>query len=343
MLIANPIYDAVFKYLLEDLDIAREFLSVILGENIIEIAVKPQESARETADGIRVYRVDFKAVIELPDLTRKTILIELQKSKELFNIMRFRGYLANNYLKQEFTNKVLADGTLEKEPIPIIGIYFLGFPLKNIFAPVVRINRHYTDVATGEILKVKEDFVELLTHDCIIIQIYRLNGLMRNRLEAILELFNQSHIASADNHILDVHTEGDALIQKMLQRLYRASASEEVRNQMELEDEIDNLFSEQNAKLKQQAIEIAEKDRQLNERDRQLNEKDRQLSERDRQLNERDRQLRERDEKLAAEKQKAKMEKLNTARNLKTMGLSTAQICQATGLSADEIQDLSSI
>ena len=32
MIIANPIYDVVFKYLLEDVEIARELLSTILGE-----------------------------------------------------------------------------------------------------------------------------------------------------------------------------------------------------------------------------------------------------------------------------------------------------------------------
>jgi hypothetical protein len=336
MLIANPIYDAVFKFLLEDLDIAREFLSVILGENIVEIAVKPQEITRETPDGIRVYRVDFKAVIELPDQNRKTILIELQKSKELFNIMRFRGYLANNYLKQEFTHRVLADGTLEKEPLPITAIYFLGFPLASIKAPVICINRQYTDVATGEILNVKEDFIELLTHDCIIIQISRVRGQMRNRLEAILELFNQSYIASDDNHLLEVRAENDPLIQKMLHRLFRASASEEIRQQMDLEDELDKLLAEQNARLKQQAIEIAEKDKQL-EKTRKQVEKEKQKAETERQKAETERQ------KAETERQKAEIseQKLkNTARLLKQTGASVAEIAQATGLSVDEIEIL---
>jgi hypothetical protein len=30
LIIANPLYDVVFKYLLEDIDIARELLSTIL-------------------------------------------------------------------------------------------------------------------------------------------------------------------------------------------------------------------------------------------------------------------------------------------------------------------------
>ncbi|MDZ7880323.1 MAG: hypothetical protein U5L45_21785 [Saprospiraceae bacterium] len=44
MIIANPSYDVVFKYLLEDIDIARELLSTILGEEIMYLEVKPQET-----------------------------------------------------------------------------------------------------------------------------------------------------------------------------------------------------------------------------------------------------------------------------------------------------------
>jgi len=34
MIIANPLYDVVFKYLLEDGEIARELLSIILEEEV---------------------------------------------------------------------------------------------------------------------------------------------------------------------------------------------------------------------------------------------------------------------------------------------------------------------
>jgi hypothetical protein len=34
MILANPIYDVVFKYLLEDLEIAKELLSTILGVKV---------------------------------------------------------------------------------------------------------------------------------------------------------------------------------------------------------------------------------------------------------------------------------------------------------------------
>ena len=46
MIIANPIYNVVFKYLLEDLEIARLFLSRIIGEEIVEVRLQPQEHTR---------------------------------------------------------------------------------------------------------------------------------------------------------------------------------------------------------------------------------------------------------------------------------------------------------
>ena len=45
--IANPIYDVVFKYLMEDNAIAKLVISSIIGEEIIELEPKPQERTRE--------------------------------------------------------------------------------------------------------------------------------------------------------------------------------------------------------------------------------------------------------------------------------------------------------
>ena len=43
MIIANPIYDTVFKFLLEDLTIGKKLISVIIGEEVLELEVRPQE------------------------------------------------------------------------------------------------------------------------------------------------------------------------------------------------------------------------------------------------------------------------------------------------------------
>ena len=95
MIIANPLYDVVFKYLLEDIDIAREIIATILGEEITDLEVKPQETATEVLpDGnIHILRFDFKATIATATGEVKKVLIELQKIKLALNVVRFRRYL----------------------------------------------------------------------------------------------------------------------------------------------------------------------------------------------------------------------------------------------------------
>ena len=43
MQIANPIYDVVFKYLLEDKKVAKLLLSAILDKDVVDIEFLPQE------------------------------------------------------------------------------------------------------------------------------------------------------------------------------------------------------------------------------------------------------------------------------------------------------------
>ena len=93
MIIANPIYDVVFKYLLEDIEIARELLSIILGEEILSLGLKPQETTTEnTASSVSILRFDFKAIIKTNTGELKKVLIELQKAKQVLDVMRFRRY-----------------------------------------------------------------------------------------------------------------------------------------------------------------------------------------------------------------------------------------------------------
>jgi len=280
MIIANPIYDVVFKYLLEDVEIARELLSTILGEEIQRIELKPQETATEkSGGGISILRFDFKAIIKKKNGELQKVLIELQKAKKAFDVMRFRRYLGDNYRKED---DVLNDrGELEKRPLPIISIYFLGFPLDNIHAGVVKINREYRDVVTQEILDIKEDFVELLTHDSYLIQVRKLPPKARTKLERILQVFSPIYQTTDSQHQLDFQGDtDDPLIKKMLDRLGRAIASEEIRNNMDLEDELDRIFDREMKKLAAEKDEIiAEKDEIIAEKDQLLIEERRRAEE----------------------------------------------------------------
>ena len=43
MKVFNPLYDTVFKYLMEDLEIARGLIALIIEQDVVEVTPLPQE------------------------------------------------------------------------------------------------------------------------------------------------------------------------------------------------------------------------------------------------------------------------------------------------------------
>jgi hypothetical protein len=261
VIIANPIYDVVFKYLLEDADIARDLLSTILGEEVVHLEFKPQETSTESSEGIKILRLDFKAIIKKKDGTLFKVLIELQKSKQVFDVMRFRRYLGDNYRKEDHV--IEKDGLAVFRPLPIITIYFLGFLLNNVPSGVIKVKRDYVDVVTEEILGVKDDFVELLTHDSYMIQVGRLPKESRGKLDRVMQIFSPMYQNKADKHLIDFQGDiYDPLVLRMVERLSRAIAGDEYRDKMDVEDEVDRIFERE---LGKKDIVIAQKDKLIDE------------------------------------------------------------------------------
>jgi hypothetical protein len=296
MLIANPIYDAVFKYLMEDTEIARQFLSVILEEDIVQLEMKPQEQSRYSSEFmLAIVRFDFKAIIRLPSGDYKTVLIELQKGRELIDVVRFRQYLADNYRREE--DIVLPNGVRVREALPIVSLYFFGFTLKNIPVPIVRISRSYIDAVTKqELIGVKEDFVEKLTHDSIIVQIPRLATETRTRLETVLSIFNQQFMTN-ERRLLrfpEGSLAADDLMQAMTARLAKAVVSEEIRSGIEVEEtfdaamerEIRKQIAEREEKISEQQQQLAEQESRIQAQEAQLAEREAQLAAQTRELEE---------------------------------------------------------
>ena len=312
--IANPIYDVVFKYLLEDLSIAKGLFSRIIGEEIESLEVKSQETMHEDIfkehPGLRLLRLDFKAVICIPNplynpqnqaskespFLRKKILIELQKAKELFDIMRFRKYLGDNYSKADtFIDKY---GDNQTEALPIISIYFLGFTLKNVPVSVLKVGKKYENALDKQeiFLEHIEPFIDLLTHESYMIQLNRLEKKYQTPLENILMLFSQKYAVKDDRQklLIDENTQ-DELVAIAQKRLERAVSDEDFRRKMDIEDEMERTILK---KLKDQEIELAEKDILLEEERKKNAQKDMMLAEKDQ-------VLAEKDQALLVERQKA--------------------------------------
>ena len=287
MIIANPIYDVVFKYLMEDLDIAKGFLSRLINENIIELTFQPQEISVRKAfrdEVIRLVRMDFKAVVETEDGQKKMILIELQKARKLLDIMRFRTYLAENYKKGE--DKTNEFGEVVTHPLPITTIYFLGFPLNYAQLPIVKVDRVLRDLVNNTILPdtIKEPFIEYLTHDSIVVQIPFLNPKTQSDLEKLLNIFNQEFKLKDDKHKLRLDDEDieDPLIRKLIRRLNKAVETDEILAEMAAEDEVNRVLGDVERELEfiKSALEV---ERQKVEVERQKVEVERQKAEMERQ------------------------------------------------------------
>ena len=87
------------------------------------------------------------------------------------------------------------------ERYPITAIYFLGFRLKNVKFPVLKVERQYVNAISKRKLNVKKDFVEKLSHDLYAIQIPRLKMQVRTKLEQTSDVFNQSKDKTTDPRV----------------------------------------------------------------------------------------------------------------------------------------------
>ena len=234
--VANPIYDVVFKYLMEDKRIAKLIISSLTELEILDLEFKPQVFSRNIEEKIiTVYRIDFKARIKLKDNTEQIVLIELQKAKFPADIMRFRRYLGNQYANKD--NAMVVGEPPANYALPIITIYFLGYPLDTYpDIPIIKVSRQYIDHSSKQLLgDKKEYFIESLTHDSIIVQIQAIkNKKRRNKLEEALSVFEQSKV-----HEVDINEENYPEEYKpIIRRLTKAYSNPEVREIMEVEDDL---------------------------------------------------------------------------------------------------------
>ena len=124
MRIANPIYDTVFKYLLEDKPSAQLLLSTLLGEEITALNIWPQERTTILAShGLTVFRLDFAATVKNAAGEQRQVLIEIQKAKLSLDIMRFRRYLGEqNKDPNHLVTETDAQGKAIKRPLPLVSI-----------------------------------------------------------------------------------------------------------------------------------------------------------------------------------------------------------------------------
>ena len=275
MLIANPIFDIVFKRMMENERVAKFFIGTLLEQTIENVEVKPQEfTYTDELAGLAVFRLDFIATISTETGEQRKVLIEIQKAKNQIDLMRFRNYLAQQYKKEDIVNN-------EKMILPITTIYILGFKLPEIETPCVKVERNYKDLVNNKIIDKKSDFIEKLTHDCSIVQVDRITNSYSTKLEKLLSLFEQQHfiddkkITKEFTHELDTED-----IKLTADILHFSGTNPEERKKIETEQEawrtINAMFED---KEKEFYKKLNEKDKTIDDMARELKELRRKLDE----------------------------------------------------------------
>ncbi|MCU0340139.1 MAG: hypothetical protein MUE30_09645 [Spirosomaceae bacterium] len=286
MVIANPIYDVVFKRMMENEKVAKFFIGTLLDQTIETVEVKPQEftfikdldqndpeiekyieSKIKERLTINVMRLDFIATIKTQDGAYKKVLVEIQKAKNLIDLMRFRNYLAEQYKKEDVIND-------EKVILPITTIYILGFKLPDIETPCIKVERKYRDLINNREIDAKSEFIEKLTHDSFVVQVERITDRYQTRLDKLLSVFEQRHFLDDTKVTKEFRHDPDNEDLKLTTDiLHFAGTNPEERKKIEIEQEawrsINAMFED---KEKEFTKKLAEQKKALDEKDKLIEE-----------------------------------------------------------------------
>jgi hypothetical protein len=263
IVIPNPIYDVVFRYLMEDPESAMIVISTLINENIKNLHFEPNTHSEKkekpeyagfkdplTKDDIRLFHLDFTATVILPDGSEELIMIELQKATEPDDIFRFKRYISKNFQKKcEIEVMDLDTHSIRTviRPIRLIPVFILNFRIENeINDLLIQTSRVKEGIFKNLSLQKPNDFIDNLTYDMLVIQLPNLENISedeykddgyKSKLYAMLKLFDQKSRVKDNEHRL-------RLIRKFfpgfLERVIRRLQSADIDNP-ELEE---NMFAE---------------------------------------------------------------------------------------------------
>ena len=330
--VANPIYDSVFKYIMEDERIAKTMLSALLKKEVVHVTVRPHEYSNTTRDTLSMFRIDFAATVRERegDVEKdRVVLIELQKTWLNTETLRFRQYLGAQYSNKNNLREADEKGFA----YPMVAVYLLGHRVGNINEPIVYVNHDVFDY-NGNIVKEgsEEPFVESLTHNSIIVQIPLLHGNVNNRLEKVLSVFDQTQVEGNTQQVLKIDEDKYADDNDMLYVLHKltaAAANSEMRQDMNVEDEYYKAIEDRDTAIMQRDKILKEKEELLSQQNEQLSQQNEQLSQQSEQLSQQSEQLSQQSEQLR-----------NMAKALFAKGMTEEQISEMTGINVENITKL---
>lgn len=342
IIIPNPIYDVVFKYLMEDNESAKIVLSTLLNEKIKKLTFEPISHTEKIKDPktdklIKLFHLDFTAVIEKPNGKEELIMIEIQKANKASDIFRFKRYLSSNFQRKQET-EIINPRTQAVEkihrPIKLIPIFILNFRIENEFNDLMlKTNKNSLGIFKNKSLKNDNEFIDNLSFDIWIVQLPNLKNIAKadyendeykTKLYSLLKLFDQEAQNKNNKHrLLIINKLFPKFLERVINRLKSADADNpDLEEQMNAEDEY--------------LAELVKRDNEISYFKQELEKRTGELERTTGEL-EQEREIRKEKEKALYEKDKMI---LDLAKTLKDSGKSTEEIQNLTKLSTEVIGSL---
>ena len=335
--IANPIYDSVFKYLMEDERIAKIILSALLKKEVVDVQVRRNEYTNGTRDQVSMFRIDFGAQIRNEDGSLQLILIELQKTWLETETRRFRQYLGAHYANPE---NILQENNPEGYAIPMVTVYLLGHRVGDIEEPVLYVNHKAFNYQGDEVSKgLPNPFVDSLVHDSIIVQIPLLHGQINNKLEKVLSIFDQHRKAGFNRQVLtleeDIYSDDSDMVY-VLRRLLAAASDTKLRHDMNVEDEFFSAIENRDTAIMARDKRIQEQDFLISEQSNTITEQSNTITEQSNTITEQSNTITEQSNIITEQSDLLK----KMAKSMLSNGIAIEDIASATGKSVDAIRQL---
>jgi hypothetical protein len=378
IIIPNPIYDVVFRYLMEDEQSAIIVISTLINQKIISLEAQPlthsekkqmeeDENGEEienkrnkfkTKDSLLMFHLDFKAVIELENGEREIVMIELQKATAPSDIFRFKRYISRNFQQKqnkEIIDPITKDNKIVEAPIRLIPIFILNFIIEEEINDVlIKTTRVKEGVFKNKNLVETNEFIDNLTYDMYVVQLPNLHKISEEeyqdddykiKLYALLKIFDQKSKIKDNIHRVRVMRR---FFPSFMKRLIRRLQAAEVNNigleeEMFREDEHGKDLRDKDDTINSLLVKFEKKEEELIQSKEVITQKDEELVQSKEVINQKDEELIQSKE-IITQKDEVITQKdeviLGYAKFLKTQGSSIEEIKQKTGLSIDKLEDL---
>ncbi len=300
--VVNPIYDTVFKYIMQDEKVAKVLIGNILKTKVVSIQMNNNEYAAMLPDGKKVFKLDFSATILDKDGKHQLVHIEVQKALEEGEIMRFRSYLGaiymdstKKYLETIQNPKTQEEITVE-HPLPIHSIYILGHELGDGLSESVMHGENIFKDQDGNIIQIpaNNDYINGLTHTVTFVIAPLTKKNVKTHLDRLLTIF--SDITPNSQEIeLDEYYDDSEDYRTLMRALQRASADKQLRGNLDLEQfawgnqmkmerrnqQLQGMVKDMHQQLSQQQEQLSQQQEQLSQQQQQLSQQQEQITQKD--------------------------------------------------------------